>query len=778
MIKRITHLLLIAMTLTTVTLLCSCASTKHVPDGQLLLDKVKINILDKDNAKNLNKQELTNYLRQTENHKVLGGLKMQLAIYNISGKDSSNWFNKWIRRVGTPPVIYDSTLTTASENQLQRALINKGYLKNTVTSNVTLKPEKKKAQVEYNITLNKPYLIRSIAYDIPNDSLREIILGDTTDFPIKCQSALDHKKLDDERELIVQRLRNKGYYAFNKNYITFVADTAAGSHDVDLTLALSDKTQDLPHMPHIDTHRQFYVRDVIFVTSYDAVNMQNGVYGDSTSYNGITVLYGEDRYIDKAILDENCFIRPGTIYNANDVDRTYKALGRLGIIKYINIDMKAVGEVDGHLLLDAYILLNRDKSQTISFSLEGTNSEGDLGFGIGADYQHRNIFKGSEILNVKFKASYESLSGDLSGLINDNYSEYSGDVGITFPKFKMPFLRDSFKRRIQASTEFMTSFNYQERPEYTRIIAGGGWKYIWSERNNQMRHTFNLIDLSYVYLPKSKINFLDSITNPLLRYSYENHLIMRMGYTFYKTNRRATNPLTTVFQDNIYTVRASAETAGNLLYGISHLIGQKREADDSYKVVGTRYSQYVKLDGDFAITHYINQRSSLAMHAGFGIAVPYGNSTVLPFEKRFYSGGANSVRGWGVRTLGPGSFDGKKAQNSFIYQCGDIRLDLNLEYRCKLFWVLELGAFIDCGNVWTIKEYENQPGGVFKFSKFFEQLALSYGLGLRMDFTYFLVRFDVGMKAHNPALGQEHWPLVHPSLKRDAELHFSIGYPF
>ena len=778
MIKRITHLLLIAMTLATVTLLCSCASTKHVPDGQLLLDKVKINILDKDNAKDLNKQELTNYLRQTENHKVLGGLKMQLAIYNISGKDSSNWFNKWIRRVGTPPVIYDSTPTTASENQLQRALINKGYLKNTVTSNVTLKPEKKKAQVEYNITLNKPYLIRSIAYDIPNDSLREIILGDTTDFPIKCQSALDHKKLDDERELIVQRLRNKGYYAFNKNYITFVADTAAGSHDVDLTLALSDKTQDLPHMPHIDTHRQFYVRDVIFVTSYDAVNMQNGVYGDSTSYNGITVLYGEDRYIDKAILDENCFIRPGTIYNANDVDRTYKALGRLGIIKYINIDMKAVGEVDGHLLLDAYILLNRDKSQTISFSLEGTNSEGDLGFGIGADYQHRNIFKGSEILNVKFKASYESLSGDLSGLINDNYSEYSGDVGITFPKFKMPFLRDSFKRRIQASTEFMTSFNYQERPEYTRIIAGGGWKYIWSERNNQMRHTFNLIDLSYVYLPKSKINFLDSITNPLLRYSYENHLIMRMGYTFYKTNRRATNPLTTVFQDNIYTVRASAETAGNLLYGISHLIGQKREADDSYKVVGTRYSQYVKLDGDFAITHYINQRSSLAMHAGFGIAVPYGNSTVLPFEKRFYSGGANSVRGWGVRTLGPGSFDGKKAQNSFIYQCGDIRLDLNLEYRCKLFWVLELGAFIDCGNVWTIKEYENQPGGVFKFSKFFEQLALSYGLGLRMDFTYFLVRFDVGMKAHNPASGQEHWPLVHPSLKRDAELHFSIGYPF
>ncbi|MBQ6278256.1 MAG: BamA/TamA family outer membrane protein [Muribaculaceae bacterium] len=759
-------------------MLFSCASTKHVPDGQLLLDKVKINILDKENAKDLNKQELTNYLRQTENHKVLGGLKLQLAIYNISGKDSSNWFNKWIRRVGAPPVIYDSTLTTASENQLQRALTNKGYLKNQVSSEVKLNPKKKKAEVDYFITLNEPYRIRSITYDIPNDSLRDLILADTTDFPIKCSSPLDHKKLDSERDLIVQRLRNNGYYAFNKNYITFVADTAAGSHEVDLTLSLSNKTQDLPHLPHIEGHRQFYVRDVIFVTSYDAVSMQNGVYGETVTYNGITVLYGDDRYIAAEILDENCFIRPGSIYNASDVDRTYKALGRLGIIKYINIDMKAVGEIGGDLWVDAYILLNRDKSQTISFSLEGTNSEGDLGFGIGADYQHRNIFKGSEILNVKFKASYESLSGDLSGLINDNYSEYSGDVGITFPKFKMPFLRESFKRRIQASTEFMTSFNYQERPEYTRIIAGAGWKYIWSERNNQMRHTFNLIDVSYVYLPKSKSNFLDSITNPLLRYSYENHLIMRMGYTFYKTNRRPTTPFTTVLQDNIYTIRASAETAGNLLYGISHMIGQKREDDDSYKVFGTRYSQYVKLDGDFAVTHYINQRSSLAFHAGFGIAVPYGNSTVLPFEKRFYSGGANSVRGWGVRTLGPGSFDGKKAQNSFIYQCGDIRLDLNLEYRCKLFWVLELGAFIDCGNVWTIKEYENQPGGAFKIGKFFEQLALSYGLGLRMDFTYFLLRFDVGMKAHNPALGQEHWPLISPSLKRDAEIHFSVGYPF
>jgi outer membrane protein assembly factor BamA len=224
-------------------------------------------------------------------------------------------------------------------------------------------------------------------------------------------------------------------------------------------------------------------------------------------------------------------------------------------------------------------------------------------------------------------------------------------------------------------------------------------------------------------------------------------------------------------------VRAGVETAGNLLYGISNAIGSQKK-DGAYEVFGIRYSQYAKVDFDYSLTHNFTPKSSVAFRVGFGAAVPYGNSNVLPFEKRFYAGGANSVRGWGVRTLGPGSYDGKNSVNSFIYQCGDVRLDLNLEYRAKLFWVIELGAFIDAGNIWTIKEYEDQPGGVFKFNEFYKQIAASYGLGLRLDFDYFLLRFDVGMKAHNPAQGQEKWPLIRPKLNRDAAFHFSVGYPF
>jgi outer membrane protein assembly factor BamA len=219
------------------------------------------------------------------------------------------------------------------------------------------------------------------------------------------------------------------------------------------------------------------------------------------------------------------------------------------------------------------------------------------------------------------------------------------------------------------------------------------------------------------------------------------------------------------------------EEAGNLLYGISAAVGQHKH-DDAYKICGIPYAQYVKGDIDYMLLHNFDTRSSVAFRAGAGIGIPYGNSSAIPFEKRFYSGGANSVRGWGVRTLGPGRYDARNSVTDFINQCGDIRIDLNAEYRVKLFWVLEGAAFIDAGNVWTIRDYENQPGGQFKFSSFWKELAWAYGLGLRMDFTYFLLRFDLGMKAYNPAMNQEAWPIIHPQWKRDATFHFSVGYPF
>ncbi len=253
-----------------------------------------------------------------------------------------------------------------------------------------------------------------------------------------------------------------------------------------------------------------------------------------------------------------------------------------------------------------------------------------------------------------------------------------------------------------------------------------------------------------------------------------------MGYTFYRTNKRIASIADSrryTVQRYIYSLRAAAETAGNLLYAISSLSGQKRH-DDAYSVFGIRYAQYAKVDVDYSLMRNFNSRHSLGFHVGAGIGVPYGNSRVLPFEKRFYAGGANGVRGWGVRTLGPGAFDSRNNVTDFINQCGDIRLDLNAEYRVKLFWVFEGALFVDAGNIWTIHNYENQPGGMFHFSTFWKQIAVAYGAGLRLDFTYFLLRFDLGVKAYNPAANQERWPIIHPRWGRDTAFHFSVGYPF
>lgn len=761
--------------------LWSCSATRHVPRGKYMLDDVSIEI---SGDKSVSSHDLINYLKQSPNHEVLGFWKLQLGTYNLSGKDSTKWYNRWVRRMGQAPVIYSQSLTDASVRQLRLALVNRGYLEAEVTADTMMMPAEKKIKVAYKINTGEPRRIAIIRHEIPDSAVRKLILADSAQFSIHPGDRFDRDNLDSERALITQRLREHGYYSFNKEYITFYADTSEFNKDVDLTLTVRAPRNSANKPQPADSttnHNIYYINKVYFVTSNSGYNSSSDIAGDTVVYKDINVIYGKDHYLKPGILQQKCFITPGSLYRASDVDRTYEALARLGILKSINIELVPTGSENGRHELDAYILLARSKKQSVTFDVEGTNSEGDFGFGLGATYQHRNLAKGSQLLTARLRMNYESLSGKFNGLINDRYTEYAGEIGITFPKFEFPFASQSVKHKLNVDTEFALSFNYQERPEYTRIIAGAAWKYKWVNRNNTRRHNFDLIDINYVYLPESTLDFLDQIApdNPLLRYSYEDHFIMSMAYRYYYTNKRIPSSLLRKYtlQPRVYTLRASVETAGNLLYAISSLSNARKD-NGSYNVFGINYSQYVKGEVDYAITRNFNQRHSLAFHAGAGIGVPYGNSTVLPFEKRFYAGGANGVRGWGVRTLGPGSYDSRNSVTDFINQCGDIRLDLSLEYRSKLFWVIEGGVFVDAGNIWTIRNYENQPGGMFHLDTFWKQIAAAYGLGLRFDFTYFLLRLDLGMKAHNPATGQERWPIVHPNWHRDATFHFAVGYPF
>jgi hypothetical protein len=754
----------------TITMLQGCSSTKHVPDGKYLLDKVNISVVD---TSGVSTDGLANYLRQTPNHKILGCWKLQLGVYNLSGKNSTGKFSRWLQKIGQEPIIYDQALTDQSALQLRLALINRGYNDATVAVD-TISTGKKKIAVSYRLSPGAPHKVTTFATEYSDSVVREVIATDSIHFPLGVGDNLNRTDLDNIRAAITEGMRERGYLAFTKDYISFIADTVSGSKDVNLTMMVKDPG------------KRYHYRNVFVVTDFspgdDASAMQFAA-NDTVSYEGLKILYGSDRFLRPGVLAEQCYIRPGDTYSTSAVDRTYENFNRLQILRYVNIVTSPVGEDNGEEALDAFILLSRTKKQGVTFELEGTNSEGDLGVGGGVTWTNRNLFHGGEMLTAKVRGAYESLSGDLDGLINDRYTELAGEVGITFPKMKAPFLSSSFKRRNRASTEFALTFMWQERPEYTRIIGGATWRFKWADRNNMTRRTFDLIDLNMVSLPRSTVDFIDNIApnNPLLRYSYEDHFIMRTGYTWYHTNRRPAASANSLYrlprQVNTYTWRASIETAGNLLYAVSKITGMKK-SDGAYKVFSIPYAQYIKGEIDYTINHAFSDRNSISFHAGGGIGYPYGNASMIPFEKRFYAGGANSVRGWSVRTLGPGSFNAQNSVTDFINQCGDISMMLSLEYRNKLFWVFEGALFIDAGNIWTIKDYPNQEGGKFSFNTFYKEIALAYGLGLRMDFTYFLLRFDLGFKAHNPARDQERWPLIHPNWSRDATFHFSVGYPF
>ena len=357
--------------------------------------------------------------------------------------------------------------------------------------------------------------------------------------------------------------------------------------------------------------------------------------------------------------------------------------------------------------------------------------------------------------------------------------EFGAETSINFPNFLFPFLSSNFKRKIRATTEFGLQYNYQLRPEFSRTVASASWSYKWTQRvRNQ--HRFDLLDIGYLYLPwispKFREDYIDKGQNHIFEYNYKNRLIARMGYSYYYNSIGGALTNNTI-ATNSYSIRVNVESAGNILYAISKAAKIRKNNDGEYAILGIPYAQYLKGDFDFAQNIRLDDRNSIAYHAGIGVAVPYGNAKTIPFEKQYFAGGANSVRGWAVRELGPGSFPG---DGNLLNQSGDIRLGASVEYRSKLFWIIQGAVFIDAGNIWTIREYENQPGGVFKFDTFYKQIALAYGLGIRFDLNFFVLRFDGGMKALNPAYesGKERWPIIHPNFKRDFAFHFAVGYPF
>ncbi|MBR1631917.1 MAG: BamA/TamA family outer membrane protein [Paludibacteraceae bacterium] len=746
--------------ITLMLLLAGCSVTKYVPDDGYLLNKVKI-VSD---AKDIGQDQLSGYLRQTPNAGIFGLWKAQVNLYSLSGPDTTRRWNRFLRKLGTPPELFDADLTQTSREQIQMAMRNKGYLNAIVTDSVDTH-QHKRANVYYRVTANQPYRIHQ--YDIlaQQEDLKRIA-GDSTRRKLQSGALFDIDQMDAERDRIATVMQRRGYYNFDKDYLHFLADSSLNSNQVDVALGLRPYILSAPDSVREAIFRKYTIRRVIFMANATQSAPTDSTQIDSLNIGQYKFVYIGKRLLRPGVLIDNCLIIPGQTYNALRVDRTYEALNKLSPVRYVNIAMRDVGQG----LLDCYVVVTPNKKQTASIEGEGTYSAGDFGIAGTLGYTHRNAFRGAEEFSLKLHAAYEWRQNA------DNDIEIGADMGLKFPNVLFPFLSTETKQRLRAQTGINISYNLQKRPsEYTRTIAGAGIRYTWQARRSPLSHAFDLLDINYVYLPWISDAFRQYFINDqsIMRYSFEDHLIMRIGYSGSYTSYKASQPLR-----NYVAMHYGIETAGNLLWGINHLAGTRQADDGSYRVFDIRYSQYVKADFDIVYHQIFSKNNRIVYHLALGSGIPYGNANSLPFEKRYYSGGANSVRGWSVRTLGPGTYRSRGNRIDINNQAGDLRLDMNLEYRPKLFWKLDGALFFDAGNIWTIRQYDSQPGGEFKWDSFMKEIAMSYGIGLRLDFSFFVFRIDYGIKLYDPSLTASHRWRTAPTWRDDMAFHFAIGYPF
>jgi outer membrane protein assembly factor BamA len=754
-VKPVKQLIIPLLSLHLLILLSGCSASRFIPEENYLLTGAIIT----SDGKHVGTEELQAYMPQRPNNKWFSIFKVPLGIYCLSGKDSTKWFNRFLRHLGEAPVIYDRERTMQACSNMQLIIRNMGYL----NADVQLRESSKHyhMKINYHVIPHERYYVRNFTLNVQDDSLRHEL--DSFGYKPAINNEIERKNrpysinaLEEERSRLYGLLVENGYYKFNKDYVHFRVDTTLGNHlaDVEMIVKQAQTNADSSDF----SHRRYHIGDISYEYSSEKPFLRPKVVRNATA------------------------LSPGQLYRESDMHETYARMTRLSAVIAANV--RVIPREDDSDTLDVAVSLTPNKPNSFSAELEGTNSAGDFGAAASLTYQNRNLFHGSELFNIKLRGAFEAIKG-LSGYADQNFIEYSIETGLTFPDFKFPFLRSSFRRNAQATTEVNFAFDSQDRPEFHRRVLTGVLRYRWTRMNRQLQHRFDLLNIDYVFMPWISDTFREKYLsdpqnrNAILKYNYENLFIMNWSYHFVY-NSRPLGASASNYGTNAYTLRLAIETAGNFLYGITSAAKTKQDIDGHYTLFDIAYAQYVKLDASFCKSFLINKNNSLALHAALGVAYPYGNSNILPYEKRYFSGGANSVRGWSVRELGPGSFQGTDGQIDFINQTGDIKLDLNVEYRTHLFWKFDGAAFIDAGNIWTIRDYKEQPGGQFQFDKFWRQIAVSYGLGLRLNFNYFILRFDGGVKAINPAYtdGQRHFPIAHPNFKRDVTFHFAVGMPF
>ena len=748
------HSIFAAIVLLIGVLLSSCNVTKFVPEDRQLLYKTNITV---DGTKEVTPANLRQYLRQTQNTEVLGFWKLQLHIYNTAPADTLTKSQKRLRRnafkLGEAPVIYDENKTDQSLVQISKAMRNEGFFRATVDTSVSVKD--RKVRLTYNVHSGPEYTIRNYVIDLDHPVLHDVAYN-TRRHLIRPGMRYSAQALDDERDRITKRMRNRGYYFFDKEYLHYEADSTY-NREIDIRLHLHDYIAEQPDSARDVIFRKFTIARVYFHGDMSRFDEATDTVSHSSQKGDYYFYWRGQRLLREKVLIRRCEIKPGDLYSERRVTNTYANINSLGPIRYSDIRFDVIAEDS----LECHIYLSRNKINSVSAEIEGTYSTDAWGINGKVSYANRNIFRGAEELRLSAGVQYEWRH------LGGRALEARGEAELSFP----------------SHWRTMLMYSYQNRPEeFTRNIFNAGLYYTLHKPRSRWTHNFNALDISYIYLPYISDRFQTEILDrsSILKYSYEDHLIVGWGYSGTYSNKRSNSS-----EQSYVNFGCRLETAGNALYGICKAANAPLNNDGMYAIFNVPFAQYARADVNFSYNQLLVPKHRLVFHAGVGVAIPYLNSLSVPFEKRFFSGGANSVRGWQARTLGPGAFRGNESLSSYDLQVGDIRLDLNVEYRWRVWSIIELAAFVDAGNNWTLHDYESQPNGVFRWDRFYQQIAMSYGVGLRLDLSILLLRVDFGVKLYDPSRlygtkAGTQWRTATNGLcwKDDMTFHFAIGYPF
>ena len=761
----------------------SCLSSRKAYRTGPILVKSNIYIVDAQKSDNLHPSDFTNYITPIPNNKFLGVVRYQLFAYEIGTLcKNGSLIQKWLQDIiGEPPVYADSVKYDKSVKQLQQQLFNFGYFNPEISYTETIN-RRGNAKVNYYIKPKQPYIYNEINNETNDTVIQNIIFPDEKSSLISKGDILNSYTLDKERTRISSLLRDNGYFLFSKDLIEYNIDTNLYNHKANISLKLNKPVVQINGQNTTILSHKYYIRNVNIYSNFDP----NIDYSNPEDYDiHITKIANKEklptdgkfciydvgkRKLKHDVIINSTLIRPGHEYKYMDVTLSSKSLTNITVVRYANIIFTPVTSLDDSLL-DCTIKLTRKKQYSPSINTEVTNTGGRLGFGLNFNMSDRNIFKGGESLSLTAAGSVELQFGknntDAGNLI------YTAQTGVTaslyFPRILGPFGLNRLPGYFSPKTNIDVGYSYQHRTElYERIISNVTFGYSWKQRR-YLSNSLIPIDFNYVHINKEKKfeDYIAQMKGSLYKSQYTSHTFLGIRYSFVFSDL-----IDKVAKGDYFYFRATVESSGNILNFCSKQLHEEKDSLGIYNFLGVPYSQYVMSDFEFKYYHYFATNRLVIFRLITGLGLPYSNSFALPVERAFYGGGANDMRGWGLKLLGPGSY----SSDVDIERVADISLKANLEYRVPIYKYLRFALFADAGNIWLRNKDADFEGGEFNINRFYKEIAVDCGLGLRLDFDFFVLRLDVGLPIVDPS--QPEGDRVIPFSFRNAIWNIAIGYPF